>query len=226
MSSCILILTADKLLTQDIGADGNDYNSYANHSFVKNVSIQPSMMCCISKSIAHGGKRQFQDVVKAFDLAFMSSNSTPHQYHRKHAVHRSHTDMMKLSRAVPTIRQSMRGRTSYSLVLCPCASSIASTTSNPDKAISQSPSRPRSLQLQQNCLLHDICMHRPFSGYLACVNVPQAHCTTPTPANHFLPIRRQRYGQHSSFSVPPVFSHLFPRSWRAEQADISSWRLR
>jgi hypothetical protein len=29
------LLTAEKLLTQDIGADGNDYNSYANRSFVK-----------------------------------------------------------------------------------------------------------------------------------------------------------------------------------------------
>jgi len=29
------LLTADKLLTQDIGADGNDYNSYANRLFVK-----------------------------------------------------------------------------------------------------------------------------------------------------------------------------------------------
>jgi hypothetical protein len=29
------LLTADKLLTQYIGADGNDYSSYANRSFVK-----------------------------------------------------------------------------------------------------------------------------------------------------------------------------------------------
>jgi hypothetical protein len=28
------LLTADKLLTQEINADRNDYNSYANHSFV------------------------------------------------------------------------------------------------------------------------------------------------------------------------------------------------
>jgi hypothetical protein len=29
------LLTAEKLLTQDISADSNDYNSYANRSFVK-----------------------------------------------------------------------------------------------------------------------------------------------------------------------------------------------
>jgi hypothetical protein len=29
------LLTAVKLLTQDISADGNDYNSYANRSFVR-----------------------------------------------------------------------------------------------------------------------------------------------------------------------------------------------
>jgi len=28
------LLTADRVLTQDIGADGSDYSSYANRSFV------------------------------------------------------------------------------------------------------------------------------------------------------------------------------------------------
>jgi WD40 repeat protein len=80
------LLTAVKLLTQDISADGNDYNSYANRSFVrarnsdwdcalddalKSISIQPSLMGCISKGIAHSGKQQIQDAMKAFDLAFM-----------------------------------------------------------------------------------------------------------------------------------------------------------
>ncbi|KAG2153445.1 uncharacterized protein EDB93DRAFT_1248718 [Suillus bovinus] len=80
------LLAADRILTQDINADGNDYNSYANRSFVKarnsdwdsalddahkSIGIQPSLMGCISKGIGHCGKRQFQDAMKAFDLAFM-----------------------------------------------------------------------------------------------------------------------------------------------------------
>ncbi|KAG1786305.1 quinon protein alcohol dehydrogenase-like superfamily [Suillus plorans] len=78
--------TADRLLTKDIGVDSNDYNSYANRSFVKarnsdwdhalddalkSISIQPSLMGCISKGIAHCGKQQLQDAMKAFDLAFL-----------------------------------------------------------------------------------------------------------------------------------------------------------
>ncbi|KAG2155099.1 uncharacterized protein EDB93DRAFT_134976 [Suillus bovinus] len=78
--------TADRLLTQDINADSTDYNSYANRSFVmarkadwdralddalKSISIQASLMGYISKGVAHCGKRQFQDAMKAFDLAFM-----------------------------------------------------------------------------------------------------------------------------------------------------------
>ncbi|KAG2335872.1 hypothetical protein BDR05DRAFT_971370 [Suillus weaverae] len=80
------LATADRLLTQEINTDSSDYNSYANRSFVmarkadwdralddalKSISIQPSLMGCISKGIAHCGKRQFQDAMKAFDLAFM-----------------------------------------------------------------------------------------------------------------------------------------------------------
>ncbi|KAG2046113.1 WD40 repeat-like protein [Suillus hirtellus] len=78
--------TADRLLTQDIAADGTDYKSHANRSFVKarnsdwdnalddalkSISIKPSLMGCISKGIAHCGKNQFQDAMKAFDIAFM-----------------------------------------------------------------------------------------------------------------------------------------------------------
>ncbi|KAG2339171.1 TPR-like protein [Suillus weaverae] len=80
------LATADRLLTQEIDADSNDYNSYANRSFVmartadwdralddaiKSINIEPSLMGCISKGIALCGKRQFQDAMKAFDLAFM-----------------------------------------------------------------------------------------------------------------------------------------------------------
>ncbi|KAG2153443.1 uncharacterized protein EDB93DRAFT_1248716 [Suillus bovinus] len=82
--------TADRLLTQAIEADRNDYDSYANRSFVKarnsdwdralddaleSISIQPSLMGCISKGIAHCGKQQFQDAMKVFDLAFMYVNA-------------------------------------------------------------------------------------------------------------------------------------------------------
>ncbi|KAG2346036.1 HET-domain-containing protein [Suillus weaverae] len=87
-NACITgdLATADRLLTQEINTDSNDYNSYANRSFVmarkadwdralddalKSIKIQPSLMGCISKGIALCGKRQFQDAMKAFDLAFM-----------------------------------------------------------------------------------------------------------------------------------------------------------
>ncbi|KAG2346471.1 hypothetical protein BDR05DRAFT_959376, partial [Suillus weaverae] len=80
------LATADRLLTQEINADSNDYNSYANRSFVmarkadwnralddalKSISIQPSLMGCISKGIALCGQQQFQDAMRAFDLAFI-----------------------------------------------------------------------------------------------------------------------------------------------------------
>ncbi|KAG2336497.1 hypothetical protein BDR05DRAFT_971015, partial [Suillus weaverae] len=80
------LATANRLLTQEINTHSNDYNSYANRSFVmarkadwdralddalKSISIQPSLMGCISKGIALCGKRQFQDAMKAFDLAFI-----------------------------------------------------------------------------------------------------------------------------------------------------------
>ncbi|KAG0698020.1 hypothetical protein DFH29DRAFT_124342 [Suillus ampliporus] len=78
--------TAESLLTQEIDADGNNYNSYANRSFVmarksnwdralqdalKAIRIQPSLTGCISKGIALCGTMQFEDAMKAFDLAFM-----------------------------------------------------------------------------------------------------------------------------------------------------------
>ncbi|KAG2137140.1 uncharacterized protein EDB93DRAFT_1330725 [Suillus bovinus] len=78
--------TACRLLTQDINTNSNDYNSYANRSFVmarksdwdcalddalKSMSIQPSLMGCISKGIALCGKGQLYGAMRAFDLAFM-----------------------------------------------------------------------------------------------------------------------------------------------------------
>ncbi|KAG2069789.1 WD40 repeat-like protein [Suillus decipiens] len=87
-NACITgdLSTADRLLTKDINANSNDYNSYANRSFVmakkadwdralddalKSISIHPSLIGCISKGIALCGKRQFQNAMKAFDLGFL-----------------------------------------------------------------------------------------------------------------------------------------------------------
>ncbi|KAG2066807.1 WD40 repeat-like protein [Suillus decipiens] len=87
-NACITgdLSTADRLLTKELNNDSNDYNSYANRSFVmarkadwdralddalKAMSIQPSLMGCISKGIALCGKRQFQNAMKAFDLGFL-----------------------------------------------------------------------------------------------------------------------------------------------------------
>ncbi|KAG2359514.1 hypothetical protein BDR07DRAFT_1414832, partial [Suillus spraguei] len=87
-NACITgdLSTADRLLTKEINANINDYNSHANRSFVmarkgdwdralddalKSISIHPSLMGCISKGIALCGKRQFQNAMKTFDLGFM-----------------------------------------------------------------------------------------------------------------------------------------------------------
>ncbi|KAG2363719.1 hypothetical protein BDR07DRAFT_1403412 [Suillus spraguei] len=87
-NACITgdLSTAHRLLTKEINDDSNDYNSYANRSFVmarkadwdhalddalKAMSIQSSLMGCISKGIALCGKRQFQNAMKAFDLGFL-----------------------------------------------------------------------------------------------------------------------------------------------------------
>lgn len=89
------LTTAEALLTQEINADGNNYNSYANRSFVmsrkfnwdralldalKSVSIQPSLTGFISKGIALCGKRHFEDAMKAFDVAsvFTKDSTTVH----------------------------------------------------------------------------------------------------------------------------------------------------
>ncbi|OAX34764.1 hypothetical protein K503DRAFT_420176 [Rhizopogon vinicolor AM-OR11-026] len=87
-NACIIgdLPTAEKILTEEIRADGNNYSAYANNSFVvarkgdwdnalrdalKSVSIQPSLTGYIAKGIALCGKMQFKEAMKAFDLAFM-----------------------------------------------------------------------------------------------------------------------------------------------------------
>ncbi|KAG1789004.1 uncharacterized protein HD556DRAFT_1447278 [Suillus plorans] len=74
----------DSSQCMQINADAKDYNSYVNRSFVKarnsdwdralddalkSISIQPSLMGCISKGIVLCGKRQFEDAMKVFDIA-------------------------------------------------------------------------------------------------------------------------------------------------------------
>ncbi|KAG2160226.1 uncharacterized protein EDB93DRAFT_1217741 [Suillus bovinus] len=81
--------TAEELLTKEIDADPNNYNSYANRSFVmarkhdwgralddasKSLTIRPSLTGYISKGIALGGKKQVWDAIRAFDLASMFTN--------------------------------------------------------------------------------------------------------------------------------------------------------
>ncbi|KAG2031700.1 WD40-repeat-containing domain protein [Suillus americanus] len=97
-NACITgdLLTAHGLLTQYINADSNDYNSYANRSFVmarradwdralddalKSISIKPSLMGCISKGIALCGKGQFENAMNAFDLAFMFVDANVNKTH-------------------------------------------------------------------------------------------------------------------------------------------------
>ncbi|KAG2137114.1 uncharacterized protein EDB93DRAFT_1253728 [Suillus bovinus] len=78
------LATAEEFLTQEIKTDGNNYNSYANRSFLmarklhwdsaihdalKSISIQPSLTGHISKGIAFCGMMNFEDAMKAFDLA-------------------------------------------------------------------------------------------------------------------------------------------------------------
>jgi WD40 repeat protein len=82
--------TAKELLTKEIGADADNYNSYANrsiimtrqldwdhalHDAIKSVSIEPSFIGHISKGLALCGKQQVWDATKAFDLAFTFTNA-------------------------------------------------------------------------------------------------------------------------------------------------------
>lgn len=81
--------TAEKLLTQEIEADTNNYISYANRSLVmarivdwdralqnalKSLSIQPSLIGYIAKGSALCGKQHVHDARTAFDLAFTFAN--------------------------------------------------------------------------------------------------------------------------------------------------------
>ncbi|OAX31742.1 hypothetical protein K503DRAFT_54649 [Rhizopogon vinicolor AM-OR11-026] len=87
-NTCIIehLPTAEEPLTQEIDTDGNNYNFFANRSFVfsrkgdwdhalndaiRSVHIQPSLIGYISKSIALCGKMLIQDAMKTMDLAFM-----------------------------------------------------------------------------------------------------------------------------------------------------------
>ncbi|KAG2357071.1 hypothetical protein BDR07DRAFT_396678 [Suillus spraguei] len=78
--------TAEKLLTQDINTDSNNYISYSHRSFImarqhewdralqdaiKSISIQPSLAGYISKGIALCGKGHIQDARVTFDVASM-----------------------------------------------------------------------------------------------------------------------------------------------------------
>ncbi|KAG2135248.1 WD40-repeat-containing domain protein [Suillus clintonianus] len=84
--------TPEELLVQEIDADNNNSDSYANRSIVrarifdwdnalqdavKSISIQPSLMGYISKGIALCGNDQVLDAMEAFDLAFVFSNRDP-----------------------------------------------------------------------------------------------------------------------------------------------------
>ncbi|KAG2346437.1 hypothetical protein BDR05DRAFT_945992 [Suillus weaverae] len=84
-----ILHTAEELLTQEIDADDNDYNSYANRSVVrarhaewenalqdavKSIAIQPSLLGYVSKGIALCGDGQLWEAMEAFDLAFIFYN--------------------------------------------------------------------------------------------------------------------------------------------------------
>lgn len=82
--------TAEELLTKEIDADADNYNSYANRSIImarqldwdhalndaiKSVSIESSFIGHVSKGLALCGKQQVWDATKAFDLAFTFTNA-------------------------------------------------------------------------------------------------------------------------------------------------------
>ncbi|KAG0701427.1 hypothetical protein DFH29DRAFT_1000285 [Suillus ampliporus] len=81
--------TAEELLTQEIDADDNRHDSYANRSVVrarnsdwdnalqdavKSIDIKPSSLGYVSKGIALCGKEQLWDAVESFDLTLMCLN--------------------------------------------------------------------------------------------------------------------------------------------------------
>lgn len=82
--------TAEELLTKEIDADADNYNSYAHRSIImarqqdwdhalndaiKSVSIEPSFMGHVSKGLALCGKQQVWDATKSLDLAFTFTNA-------------------------------------------------------------------------------------------------------------------------------------------------------
>ncbi|KAG0697842.1 hypothetical protein DFH29DRAFT_1020728, partial [Suillus ampliporus] len=97
-NACIVgdLSTAERLFTQEINTDANNYTSYANCSFVmarkshwdnalddatKSVTIQPSLAGYIAKGISLCGKGQVQDARIAFDIAFMFTNEDSKTIH-------------------------------------------------------------------------------------------------------------------------------------------------
>jgi tetratricopeptide (TPR) repeat protein len=88
--------TAIQLFTQQIDADPNNFESYANRSFAmarraawndalqdatKSVSIEPSFIGYISKGLALCGNQQVQEAMAAFDLAFTFTKADPKTTH-------------------------------------------------------------------------------------------------------------------------------------------------
>ncbi|KAG2033399.1 WD40-repeat-containing domain protein [Suillus americanus] len=88
--------TAIQLFTQQIDADPNNFDSYANRSFImarqfawndalqdatKSVSIEPSLIGYIAKGLALCGNQQVHDAMAAFDLAFTFTNANPKTTH-------------------------------------------------------------------------------------------------------------------------------------------------
>ncbi|KAG2360568.1 hypothetical protein BDR07DRAFT_1412015 [Suillus spraguei] len=82
-STTDMLNTAEELLTKEIDADDNNYESYANRSVnalqdaAKSIAIQPSLLGYISKGIALCGNGQLWDAMEAFDLAFVFYNHNP-----------------------------------------------------------------------------------------------------------------------------------------------------
>ncbi|KAG1789530.1 WD40-repeat-containing domain protein [Suillus plorans] len=87
---------AIQLFTQQIDADPNNFDSYANRSFVmarqlawkdalqdatKSVSIEPSLIGHISKGLSLCGNQQVHDAMAEFDLAFAFTNADPKTTH-------------------------------------------------------------------------------------------------------------------------------------------------
>ncbi|KAG1806784.1 uncharacterized protein HD556DRAFT_342280 [Suillus plorans] len=88
--------TTTQLFTHQIDADPNNFDFYANRSFVmarqlawndalqdatKSVSIEPSSIGYISKGLALCGNQQVHDAMAELDLAFTFTNADPKTTH-------------------------------------------------------------------------------------------------------------------------------------------------